>query len=162
MSRGYFDFVYKTFEPTTDFELRGIGNAQDIYQNTTGIITRKIGVVDLGTLTWFSEGDNWYGQVPNAKGKFGENGHTQLCAKYKNADDLSENMTCRFDYTSININIHDTTLVGLTGEQVAEALSGVLLYYELDSDTTASVESVSLKKTTNKCYDKNGLELDII
>ena len=157
-----FDFVYKTFEPTTDFELRGIGNAQDIYQNTTGIITRKIGVVDLGTLTWFSEGDNWYGQVPNAKGKFGENGHTQLCAKYKNADDLSENMTCRFDYTSININIHDTTLVGLTGEQVAEALSGVLLYYELDSDTTASVESVSLKKTTNKCYDKNGLELDII
>ena len=157
-----FNFINKIFAPTTDFELRGINSAQDIYHNATGEITRKIGVVDLGSLTWFSENDNWYGQVPNAKGKFGENGQTQICARYKNATDLDADMTCRFGYTSININIHDVSLIGLTGEQVAQALSGELLYYELDSDTTASAESVSLKKSTNKCYDKNGLELDII
>lgn len=155
-----FNFVYKTFAPTTDFELRSISNAQDIYHNTTGEITRKIGVVDLGTLAWnYNNGLFWTRISDRKSGNMNIN-----IAKYRVVNTYSNmpnnTITGGYLYYADNIIINDTNYNNANDFKIA--MDGVLLYYELDSDATASAESVSLKKSTNKCYDKNGLELEII
>lgn len=155
-----FNFVYKTFAPTTDFELRGINNAQDIYRNTTGIITRKIGVVDLGTLSWnYNNGLFWTKISDRKSGNMNIN-----IAKYKVVNSYSNmpdnSITGGYLYYADNIIINDTNYNNASDFKIA--MDGVYLYYELQTSTTENVQSVMLKKSTNKCYDKNGLELTII
>ena len=155
-----FNFVYKTFAPTTDFELRSISSSQDIYHNKTGLITRKIGVIDLGTLTWnYNNGLFWTRISDRKSGNMNIN-----IAKYRVVNSYSSmpnnTITGGYLYYADNIIINDTNYNNANDFKVA--MDGVYLYYELQTSTTETVQSVMLKKDTNKCYDKNGLELTII
>lgn len=104
---------------------------------------KRIGSVDLGTLYWYTRTDDKDGFIytfdindallvaPNVKSNL-------LCQKYSTTsyDTLYHSANKVIDkIIAINnggyIEIKDTVLKGMTSVQVRQALSGVILYYEL-------------------------------
>ena len=155
-----FDFVYRTFTPRNNFQLRGIGNDKDLYDTKSGVITRKVGVVDLGTLSWnYNNGLFWTRISDRKSGNMNIN-----IAKYKVVNTYSNmpdnTITGGYLYYADNIIINDTNYDNTSDFKVA--MNGIYLYYQLANATTEQVEGVALNDDTNKCYDKNGLELEIV
>ena len=155
-----FDFVYRTFTPRTNFQLRGIINEKDLYDTKSGVITRKVGVVDLGTLSWnYNNGLFWTRINDRKSGNMNIN-----IAKYRVVNTYSNmpnnSITGGYLYYADNIIINDTNYNNAS--DFKNAMSGVYLYYQLANTTTEQVEGVALNDDTNKCYDKNGLELEIV
>lgn len=102
-----------------------------------GQITRKYGIVDLGTLEWSQEANNiFYAAPTGAKGYYSIYGNTQICSKYGNAQTSSwdEDKVCRFGNSSTNINIRDTSYSDTATFKTA--MNGVYLVYELATPTT--------------------------
>ena len=120
---------------------------------TTGLLTVDRGMVDLGTLEWKVEAaggahPNWsifYAAVPNAKGYFAAYGTTQICSHYANQTEPTWNdKSCRFGFSSANINISDSALSGYTAAQFKAAMSGVQLAYELATPVTYQLDPVAV------------------
>lgn len=155
-----FNFVYRTFTPRTNFQLRGIINEKDLYDTKSGAITRKVGVVDLGTLNWnYNNGLFWTRISDRKSGNMNIN-----IAKYRVVNTYSNmpnnSIIGGYLYYADNIIINDTNYDNAS--DFKNAMSGVYLYYQLANTTTEQVEGVALNDDTNKCYDKNGLELEIV
>lgn len=137
--------------------LRSAGSVKDS-KAPDGTITRRVGVVDLGTLNWYynsSNGsmycenlpDNWCS--PTGSGNGNMNG---VCGKYANAglsptDFYDGNIDKSFIYNSLyisgskQINIKDTDYTDAATFKTA--MSGVMLYYELEEPTTEQGTSFS-------------------
>ena len=155
-----FNFVYRTFTPRNNFQLRGIENDKDLYDTKSGVITRKIGVVDLGTLNWnYNNGLFWTRISDRKSGNMNIN-----ITKYKVVNSYSNmpnnTITGGYLYYADNIIINDTNYDNTSDFKVA--MNGIYLYYQLANATTEQVDNVALDSDTDKCYDKNGLELEIV
>lgn len=124
--------------------LRGVGTAQDTM--TAQGIERKIGVVDLGTLTWSKSGNRFYSIIVVATATIpvpAEFATDQLgnilCAKYETTTRLG------IDNTDDAISLHGSTTLRYfnvvdsdysTVEAFKAAMNGVILYYELATPTS--------------------------
>ena len=121
-------------------------------KSSDGTITRRFGIVDLGTLTWVSftaSSRTAYkaaGQIDGVAVS-GSNGIANaICMKYsvvKNGDigntSLDKVIAVGAYWSSgCNVYIYDSAFDGYTGTQVATALNGVYLVYELATPTTES------------------------
>ena len=137
-----------TYFPTG---MKSVPSAYD--ELTPSKAVTRVGSVDLGTLTYVREAPatihpDWplfYASVPNALGRYGTNGNTQICAKYSNrSSSIWQDKTIGFGANSTNINIADTTFTDYTVDQVKQALSGVMLCYRLATPTETSFTTASL------------------
>lgn len=127
-----------------NIELRAIGDLKDIAYASGGG-KRRLGYVDLGTLTWDlgGTGDNqrWVAGLTNAKKPVSPAIANIICSKYT-ADTVSHIYTHTSDKTigvhntQNEIWVYDTSLpFTMTGTQVKTAMSGVYLLYELATET---------------------------
>lgn len=143
-----------------DFTLNTAGSVSDTYDATTRIITRNVGVVDLGTLTWTKSGTAGVYEAP-INGKV--NGNTNI--ELKNTDLVLSTSTVASgmqtgEYkgadASNKIYIKDNRYTSL--DVLKNNINGVLCYYELatpyyedartgeriEQPSTASVEPMML------------------
>lgn len=118
----------------------------DTYE-ADGTVTRKYGIVDLGTLTWtkmgaYHEGEykfqaNLTGIKPNSAANHVE---PVMCSKYiaLRPNDTYLGSTGISVETSVYgyIGIHDPNYDSSTAEQLKTAMNGVYLVYELATPTT--------------------------
>lgn len=136
--------------PISQYFSTGMKSTPSAYDELTNSnsITR-IGMVDLGTLTYIKEGaasghPDWpifFANVPGALGRYGAYGNTQICAKYSNrASSTWQDKEIGFGSNTTNINIADTAFIDYTVDQVKQALSGVMLYYELATPVETAVD----------------------
>ena len=126
-----------------------------------GTVQRRYALVDLGTLDWIGLTDGAYcGDNLGAKQVIGK---TCFCSKY----DVIENVTSYNSITSANyvicfttsptpyrLYVKDSTLNGMTSEQIATAMSGVQLVYELATSTTEEADPY----TVPQIIDTDGTE----
>lgn len=148
--------VYDTGTETllsTGVKLSVSGEREDVYdyKEPSGLITRRVGIVDLGTLNWtvnsaengrflagYSINQDIIGLIFRpADLNTVSNG---LCSKYqiKTWNDISANSVGIAIYggSGGGIFICDTSLANKTAEQFKTAMSGVYLIYELATPTT--------------------------
>ena len=125
--------------------MHGVGTARDFATpDTDGFIrkgTRVFGRVDLGSLSWESgpDGAYFYATTPDDSAAVHEGGIAAICSKYLLATTYTyftgNDKTMLVNNPSFSNNkriaIADASFVSYTGAQVAAALSGVYLYYEL-------------------------------
>ena len=147
----------------SDLVLRGIPKLDadnnlyydgDTYESD-GTVTRRYGVVDLGTLTWTLNSSNvWQTQTsPLAGGMYAPDQIPIISQRYNpksssyvtgnNAAYQNGDMTCCFynnATTTGRFYIRDDSRVSLTGEQFAASLSGIYLVYELATPTTETAD----------------------
>jgi len=136
--RGKFDLV--------DGEIVASGDVKE----SNGEITRKYGIVDLGTLTWeknTASGD-WtyptYFRITTAISNIKEPLSTSyypniICAKYRAIDAMAVDNLNNDMVISVYLNkiaIVDSSKVSLTAEQFKTAMSGIYAVYELATPTT--------------------------
>lgn len=131
-----------------DLDLRGLFKISDnklvadgdIYEGD-GKITRKYGVIDLGTLTWLSEDSSFLGvarvnsiQIEPLGIKWAS---IPLCSLYKGVLHKGYNA---FEYGEIGLSNAETApqlrcrseaFIGKTNEEIKAMMSGVILLYEL-------------------------------
>ena len=143
---GYTDY-YPYQEPSvydTGVEvLRKAGNYKDT-KAPDGTITRRIGVVDLGTLTWGKDtlsGDTnyFYSTAISGIKKPSSNNDIPnvLCALFTKITRQSMNSVDGLAITTGGrVNIRSAIYNSMTYTQFQTALSGVYLYYELATPTT--------------------------
>ena len=137
----YYPFSVLAEVDTGSEVLRSAGAVAD-EKTPDGTITRRIGVVDMGTLTWspntISESVVVFDATPTDKAQT----YNFRTAKYvtveKNRAQLL-NMEIGTWNTTNALNmivIRDDSKSSMTGAQFAAAMSGVYLYYELATPTT--------------------------
>ncbi len=153
------EYKERTYPLDSSLELRGIPKLDannkfyfdgDTYEND-GTVTRKCGIVDLGTLGWNATATimghpraNTANPLAGAKPapSFGVLGNficDKYVASYVPIGSNNENMAITI-HTDGRVYVSDASLDGKTGAQVATALSGVYLVYELAEPTTESAE----------------------
>lgn len=131
----YYPYVAPKVYDTGTETLRSAGSVKD-YKTPDGTITRRVGVVDLGSLNWTLSGSTFVSQeMSNIKIPVTANEVMNiLCAKY---------------YTSSIYDIGDKKVCISTGSKIwvqdgsyndaatfKTAMSGVYLFYELATPTT--------------------------
>lgn len=134
--------------PLPDVELRGIPkwvNGKLSYDGDilepSGRLTRKYGIVDLGTLNWSRNTTNQYfAPLPATGTQYTAN---QICTKYlasaRGAYDGNDDKA--ITVTGSNVWVRDTSYPSATGTEFKTAMSGVYLVYELATTTTETVSS---------------------
>lgn len=155
--------------------LKSAGTAHDkLYGNSLGVITKAgkwIGVMDLGESTWIKDaGDKFFelsGEKPFHNGNL-------FCAKYALAavgDDVYYGRADGIGYLPQwnSLLIRDTSLLSLTAAEFKAAMSGVMLYYELEEpveytldtpiNTIAFVEDWGTEMNLPQGKDTQGLPL---
>lgn len=140
---GYEPYVKHEYD-LPQVELRSAGNAYDEI-TPDGTKTTRIGVVDLGTQSWASASYGWYITLSDIKpvSSLYTKGNI-ICSKYPVGTSNDVNMGGVYGIAldqNKHIQLRDSSLSGMTGQQVAAALSGVYLYYELEEPTTSQVDS---------------------
>lgn len=147
--------------PLPSVELRGIPkwvNGKLSYDGDilepNGTVTRKYGIVDLGTLNWNRNTTNQYFvPLPTAGTQYTGN---QICTKYvaskRGAYDGDADKAVSI--TGGNVWIRDTAYPSATGTEFKTAMSGVYLVYELAAPTTETVDPY----TAIQVCDPNGTE----
>ena len=163
------DNIIGNYALDSDLVLRGIPKmdaSNNLYYDgdeyvSDGTVTRKYGIVDLGTLTWIKQTTNYM--------NFASNGITDLvkkpdttdsgykivrCSKY--ASDIITSTRDNYIYITAygQIRIKDTSSESLTAAQFKTAMSGVYLVYELATPTTESADPY----TNPQVVDANGTE----
>lgn len=143
----------ETYADILDGEwLAGIGDVHDEYAD--GKITRRIGCVDLGSLTWnYASGTSsrMYATVSDIKPA----GSTTvvsniLCAPFKTAkyndvaNHTEDNIICT--HTTANVIWVYATSYGTAAAAFKSAMSGVLLYYELATPVEVSVSEIAFQE----------------
>lgn len=165
--KGEYEPYVKHEYPLEHLELRGIpkldANNQLYYDGDTyasdGTVTRKYGIVDLGTVTWMksSKGTgNFYTNNTAAIGVRYAAGQNVgfLCTKYAlgapshgsggyyPTQDKTFNYWWKEDVSSINeFYFHDESADSMTAEQFKASMSGVYLVYELANPTTETADT---------------------
>lgn len=144
------------YELDSNLELRGIPKLDasnnlyydgDVYA-PNGAVTRKYGIVDLGTLTWtkptatdwMTFQSNGIQSVVKLPPSTGEGWKIIRCTKYCGAlSSTGDNYIC------INsggyIRVKDTANASLTGAEFKTLMSGVYLVYELATPTTETADT---------------------
>jgi len=120
-----------------NIELRSAGNVYDVLYSTGGG-KRRVGVVDLGILTWYYNQDGFlYAEL---SGIAGTNNLNLTCSKYATGTNVA-------DYTSVDktivfyngyLRIRDSAYTNAATFKTA--MSGVMLYYELATETDITTE----------------------
>ena len=166
----YEEYEEHVYELDPDLELRGIPKlsaGNDLYYDgdtyeSDGTVTRKYGVVDLGSLNWSdqSAGGNYsyYTDVKSdaKKSTSADDVPNCICANYVTTD--SQNFVPYKPDNSITIsitgriNVKDNSYT--TVEAFKSAMSGVYLVYELATPTTETAQPFT---KTQKC-DSGGTE----
>ena len=157
-----------TYEPYHDggtvqapTPLFAVGTAADEFEVVSGVTTRKMASVDLGTLAWGSyhaaDSNHPYGwaQVTLQGKKPGV--MTMISSKYQILYAWSDKII-RGDSGLSVIYLVDSSLEGKTGTEVATAMSGTMLYYELDTPTTSTTTpaQISLQAGNNTAMQTDG------
>lgn len=116
----------------------------DVYQHD-GSVTRKYGIVDLGTLDFTKEDNGKFVKSSFTSAKAPANNTTKaviLCAKY--ATDTNENTYNKTTDKTISLSASNTLRIYdsayTDSATLITALSGVYLVYELATQTTESAE----------------------
>ena len=116
----------------------------DVYEHD-GTVTRKYGIVDLGTLSWDNKGSGYF--TSSSIGS--KNIDNQILS---NAVCSSYIITAARDLSSIYpalavgwngrdvVDVRDTNYTNYTEEQFKDAMSGVYLVYELETPITESAD----------------------
>lgn len=130
--------------PTSTFFPTGMKSAGAAYDELTSTkATTRIGMVDLGSLTWVLKNNNnpYFYTTANIGQK--ANGQA-LCAKYPfvSAADFATKDKCLRLGAAEAIQIRDSSYTSATDFKTA--MSGVYLYYELATPTEEDIESYSL------------------
>ena len=148
------DGEYEPYEahtyPLDDVELRGIpkldANNNLYYDGDTyeadGTVTRKYGIVDLGTLERIKDTTTVPGQtIFRAQLSNAKDGYEGICGKYPFVGSYSflSDKTCAYIYNT-RIAIVDSTYADGDSTAFATAMSGVYLVYELATPTTESAD----------------------
>lgn len=123
-------------------------NVEDVYDNLlpNGTLTRKVGIVDLGTITWNYVGTNYTAYATGIatlvkKPADYDTKAKALCSKYNViAENAIGSANCLVISPSGSILIKDSSL-GETGAEVKASLSGIYLVYELNEPTTEQVSA---------------------
>ena len=143
----YEPYVEHNYPLDSDLELRGIPKLDadnalyydgDIYQSD-GTVTRRYGVVDLGTLTYGSISGVWYGGVPLCAPRF----VGLVSSRYSPNLNAAYNALAEGEWTSLggantSIWIKDSSYA--TKEELKASLSGVYLVYELENSVTETAD----------------------
>lgn len=149
------------YEPYYDYltELKRVGNIKDTYTTLNGIDMNRLGVVDLGELSYqFDNSGRIYTVISKAKLQGLLNG---LMSKYKfsaNAYYQTEDKTW-YGYNG-TLYIYDTNYT--TPSALKTSLQGVKLIYELAEPTKTKYSSTKLPRNITKFVDKNGVEVEYI
>lgn len=130
----YYPYIAPKIYDTGAEVLRSAGSAKDI-KPPSGLITRNIGVVDLGTLTWNKNTSDLGFYSGDLQSLVKLNTRNLLCVKYE-----AEQTATTWVVNKIGINNTGVLWVGelsiSTAEAFKTAMSGVYLYYELAATTT--------------------------
>lgn len=145
-----------TYALDSDVTLRGLpklDSNNNLYYDgdeyeSSGKITRKYGIVDLGTLTWLYNSTYKVFYCSDDLGEARKTGVTTICSKYlavANTTDISmvQNGTCCV-YSNSDVNIHRLYVkdeMYTTASAFKIAMSGVYLVYELATPTTESADT---------------------
>lgn len=140
-----------TQQITTGFPvLNSAGSAYDYIDLNEGKLHQRVGIKDLGTIDWAQGGGNnktswvpvsWRTNVKPVQ-------HTDdkaniLCSKY--AVDTSEHVEKQVNDKTIAVNrnawvyLYDSAYVSVTPQAFKEAMSGVMLYYELAEEIITDI-----------------------
>lgn len=128
---------------TSDF--KSAGSAHDEWRN--GKVTKRIGSVDLGTLNWV---EMLYSGVLMMTATFKTHSHESrqnniLCSRYLASDDifssstLKDKLICN-NYAGAILFVYDSSFTNAT--DFKSSMSGVMLYYELDSPTEEIIPEI--------------------
>ena len=167
----YTPYVGYEYPLDPNLELRGIpkldGNKTyydgDTYESS-GSVTRKYGIIDLGTITWTAT------PITNAGNRFYSS--TFYSAKKPSVTSIIPNIICsKYEAklvsaysqavngitisTNGSLQVYDVNMSSLTAAQFKTAMSGVYLVYELDTPTTESAASFENPQRV----DPNGVEM---
>lgn len=120
----------------------------DTYE-ADGTVTRKYGIVDLGTLTWNRNATNqYYAPLPTAGTQYTGN---HICTKYvasaRGAYD--GNADKAISITGGKVWVRDTAYPSATGTEFKTAMSGVYLVYELATPTTEEADPFTDPQTVD-------------
>ena len=154
----YEEYQKHSYALDDSLTLRGIpklDSSNNLYYDgdtyaSDGAVTRKYGIVDLGTRTWtkgsgtgsnlfFSSGNAWTFGIPKLAGEC-------VCPKYVNAkgktySTIVSGEMCIDNSTEAPVfRVRDDNYVDSTAEQFKTAMSGVYLVYELATPTTETAE----------------------
>lgn len=154
--------IYVPYEgksyPIDDVVLRGIpklANGQLVYDGDmylpTGSVTRKYGIVDLGTLTWIKDSGYNYFRAVITGGKNPASGGTAdaICSNYVtytgslSAFNTSDKMCYVFASniaSTPQVAVIDSAHTSDTTAQFKTAMSGVYLVYPLQTPTTETAD----------------------
>lgn len=149
--------------------LFAVGSAADEFEAVAGVTTRKIGVVDLGTLSWGSyyaaDSSHPYGYcIGTCPGK--KYGYFNLVVAgydtYTNGLFSTDKHLSGYgsvqDVNATRLYLADSSLIGKNGTEIATALSGKLLYFELATPTTSASTptQISLQAGNNVAMQTDG------
>lgn len=148
----YEPYVKHSYPLDDSLTLRGIPkldeNNQLYYDGDTyaadGTVTRKYGIVDLGTLTWGNASATGFAFASLSTVGSGNNNvlkNNFICDKYGVAYwNASDDKTVRVSGSGTQIGVKDTSFASYTAAQFKTAMSGVYLVYELTAPTTEEAE----------------------
>ena len=121
--------------------LRSAGTAAD-EKTPDGMITRRIGVVDLGTLTWEKQGSQFRCSLPSIKLIPNATVANIACAKYTAVSTTvimstsPDKVIAARDVSIGGLRVYDTAYSSGDAAAFKTAMSGVMVYYELATPTT--------------------------
>ena len=156
----YEPYVKHSYPLDDSLTLRGIpklSNGKLYYDGDTyeadGTVTRKYGIVDLGTLNWVKNNEGIWAvqfiETPNASGVA-----NLVCPKYRTTtwSDMTGNDKTIAKFSNNYMYVHDTAYT--TAADFKTAMSGVYLVYELATPTTETAEPY----TNPQVVDNSGTE----
>lgn len=145
-----------------DLELRGIPKIADgklhydgDEYEPSGTVTRKYGIVDLGTLTWEKQtvsALNCFNSSITGKKK----GGTVICSNYTKGTiyGTSTDKIIGVNLNTNNIYIRDSSYMSGDASAFKSAMSGVYLVYELETPTTETADAYDKQQV----FDVTGTE----
>ena len=147
----YEAYVKNEYTLASNLELRGLpkldANNKLYYDGDTyesdGTVTRKYGIVDLGTLSWtyLLSQTKFYASLPLAKTPTTNNDVANIiCAKYDTISyaDMTGDKKMIAITSSGNLYVRDSAYTDAT--TFATAMNGVYLVYELATETTETAD----------------------
>lgn len=158
--------------PNAPITLNGVNDIHDTLtfeeqENGTynAILTRKIGIVDLGTLNWSYDSYNtcFYTSLDTALCVYGASNPApnMLCSKYeaKNTYYLRQSddkiVSTNNSVSTPRVMVKDTTY-GTDATAFKSAMSGVYLYYELATPTTETIATGLTFDQVSTLFEKGG------
>lgn len=144
--KGYKPYMTPSSLPLPSVSLYSAGTARDELDLAQGKLTRRIGVVDMGTLNWEKSTSNRFRcQFAEALGTSSGIANV-LCAEYENATDANVRNNTKENIYALNtggwiyIYINATFYADNNATQMKAYMQGKVLYYELATPTTTDVD----------------------